>query len=803
MDRRRWLEDVHRDARHGVRLFLKSPLFTLVSVIALGVGIGANLTIFGFANALLLRPLPAADPDRLIRADLGGANFVENHLPFDDYLAYRDRNQTLSHLALFYPGALPPVRIGGRPADVIHVMPVTGNYFETLGVRAVLGRVLTPADDRRDSGAVVLSDQGWKRHFGADPGIINQQIFISGVPFTVVGITGPDFTGTVAPVVPQMYGTWEAVQRPLTDRPTGFMIGRLRPGASIATAQADFARIASQLRAERNAPVSIAVYPAGTSMPGIQRVFTLFAAMFMLIVGAVLWAACSNAAILQLVRSSARRREMAIRLAVGATRVQLVRQLLVENLMLAVFAAIVGSTLALLAARWLTQMPLPVPMPLALMFNVDWRVAAFAIAISILATVISGLAAALDARHTSPAGALRAAATARPFARTGVIATQVALTTVLLVVAVALTRGLAAPPARALDANGVVIATVSLPRTEYAPDQRLPFFERLLRAAESAPGVNTATLVETIPLANNRPPSSIDVVAAESPAAADARVAASRMLVNHVSHGHFRTLGIALLQGRDFTAQDDARAPRVAIVNQTVARRLWPGESAVGRLVRLGGESATVIAVVRDSKYESLVEAPKAMVYRPLAQATTPGAEATLLLKTEGDRRTAFALARALVAALDPDLVISNLNTFDDRLNLAFLPNRAAAVTSGLLGLVALFLGAIGTYSVMALLVLQRRREIGIRIALGALPRAVVGLITRQGLRSTVIGLAIGTAAGLGALLLVRGLIAGVPANDPVAIVLVPVALAVVSYLACRIPARHAVSTDPLAVLRE
>jgi predicted lysophospholipase L1 biosynthesis ABC-type transport system permease subunit len=275
------------------------------------------------------------------------------------------------------------------------------------------------------------------------------------------------------------------------------------------------------------------------------------------------------------------------------------------------------------------------------------------------------------------------------------------------------------------------------------------------------------------------------------------------MLVNHVSHGHFRTLGIALLQGRDFTAQDDARAPRVAIVNQTVARRLWPGESAVGRLVRLGGESATVIAVVRDSKYESLVEAPKAMVYRPLAQATTPGAEATLLLKTEGDRRTAFALARALVAALDPDLVISNLNTFDDRLNLAFLPNRAAAVTSGLLGLVALFLGAIGTYSVMALLVLQRRREIGIRIALGALPRAVVGLITRQGLRSTVIGLAIGTAAGLGALLLVRGLIAGVPANDPVAIVLVPVALAVVSYLACRIPARHAVSTDPLAVLRE
>ena len=311
----------------------------------------------------------------------------------------------------------------------------------------------------------------------------------------------------------------------------------------------------------------------------MQRAFSLFAALFMVIVGAVLWAACSNVAILQLLRSTARRKEMAIRLAIGATRLQLVRQLLVENLMLAVLAGLVGAALAVFTARWLTQIPLPVPMPIGLTFDFDWRVAVFAVTVSALATVLAGLTAALDARRADVAGVLRQEASVPRVVSKNLIVTQVALTTVLLVIAVALTRSVTRPPDRALDANGVVMANISLPRAQYAADQARSFFERLVRAAESAPGTTAATLVETIPLANNRPLASMELVIEERVDIPDARVASPRVLVNHVSRGHFRTLGIALVQGRDFGAQDDERAPRVVIVNETTARRFWSGGS--------------------------------------------------------------------------------------------------------------------------------------------------------------------------------------------------------------------------------
>lgn len=805
---RRLLTDAHRDARHGVRLLLKTPAFTLVAVAALAVGIGANLTIFGFVNALLLRPLPATEPSRLVRSDTGGPNVYENLVLYDDYVDYRDRNQTLSHLSLFSPGGLFPLRIGTRPVEAIQVSPVTGNYFETLGVGAALGRVFTAADDQPGAGAVVLSHDGWTKQFDADPRIVGQTILIGGVPFSVVGVTGEEFTGTVPPLIPRMYATWKAIvfpppPPPLPDTPSGYMIGRLRSGVSVSLTQADFARIASQLRVERNRPVSIAVYPATVSMPGMQRAFSLFAALFMVIVGAVLWASCSNVAILQLVRSTARRKEMAIRLAIGATRLQLVRQLLIENLMLALLAGMVGATLAAFTARWLTQIPLPVPMPIGLTFDFDWRVAVFAVTLSSVATLFSGLAAALDSRRADAAGVLRQDVIVPRVVSKNLIGTQVAITTLLLVIAVALARSVTSPPDRALDANGVVMANISLQQAQYATDDaRFLFFERLLRAAESSPAVTAATLVETIPLAINRPLASMDLVAEERVNVPDAQIASPRVLVNHVSRGHFRTLGIPLMQGRDFNAQDVARAPRVVIINETTARRFWPGERAVGKRFRLGGESATIVGVARDSKYESITEEPKAMVYVPIAQARGLF-EATLLVKASGDSRTAAGLARSLIADLDPNLVVTNLNTLDDRLGLALLPNRAAAATSGILGLIALGLGAIGTYSVMAFLVAQRRREIGIRLALGALPRAVVGMITGQGLRSAAAGLAVGMGAGVGALRLLQGLVVGVSANDPVPLLIVPSLLAVISYLACVIPAGHAGKENILAVLRE
>ena len=496
---------------------------------------------------------------------------------------------------------------------------------------------------------------------------------------------------------------------------------------------------------------------------------------------------------------------MAIRLAIGATRIQLVRQLLIENLLLALVAGAVGVSIALATARWLTQIQLPVPMPIGLSFDVDWRVGVFAVAISVVASLLSGLAAALDARLTNASGVLRhePGGTTGPFRRQSLVISQVALTTVLLVVAVTMTRSLVRPPDYGLDANGVLMANVELPRAQYSAEEALLFFDRLVNAAESSAGVSSATLVETIPVAINRPLSVAEVDVNESATSTDGRVPRPRVLVNHVSPGHFRTLGIRLVGGRDFRREDDDRSPRVVIVNETASRRFWPDESPLGKTLRLGSESATIIGIARDSKYESISEPAKAFMYRPWAQKPTALFEATLLVKTSGDPRRTIALVRAIVADLDPNLALSNLNTLEDRLALALLPNRAAAITAGLLGVIALGLGTIGTYSVMAFLVLQRRREVGIRIALGAMPQAVVGMMTRQGVRWIAIGLGIGIVLAMGAVRLVGGLVLGVSASDPVPAVVVLLLLSGAGYLACFVPARRAGKADPVAILRE
>jgi predicted permease len=478
--------------------------------------------------------------------------------------------------------------------------------------------------------------------------------------------------------------------------------------------------------------------------------------------------------------------------------------LLIENLLLALVAGTAGTGLAGAAPRWLSPIRHPRPRPNGRAFDLDWRVGAFAVVVSCVASLLSGLGAALDARLTNASDVLRheSGGTSGPFTRRSLVISQVALTTVLLVVAAAMTRSLVRPPDYGLDANGVLIASVALPRAQYSAEETLPFFDRLVNAIETSTGVISATLVETIPAAINRPLSVVEVDVNESGASADGRRSRPRVLVNHVSPSHFETLGIRLAGGRDFRREDDDRSARVVIVNETASRRFWPGESPLGKTLRLGPESATVIGVASDSKYESISEPSTAFLYRPLAQKPTPVFDATVLVKTSGDPRRAIQLVRAIVADLDPNLVLS-LNTLEDRLALAFLPNRAAAITSGLLGVIALGLGTVGTYSVMAFLVLQRRREIGIRIALGAMPQSVVGMMTRQGVRWIAIGLGIGIVAAMGAVRVIAGLVLGVSASDPVPGVIVLLLLGSAGYLACFVPARQAGKANPVAVLRE
>jgi len=791
------MSELIKDLQYGTRLLLKSPGFTVVTILALAVGVGANITIFGFANTLLIRPLDASQPDRLIRAYSSGTDLV-SVIDYNDYLQYRDRNLSLSNVAIFHWGGLRPVRAGG-PAEMIHVMPVSGNYFETLGVPAAMGRTINPDDDSPEATRVVmLSDICWRHHFAAAPDVIGRTIFIGRVPFIIIGVTPAWFRGTIGgPVIPQFYVPWSR------HAGGGQLLGRLNPGLSRSEVQADLSRVAAQLAAEQKRHISISVYPATELAPSIIKTMSLFALLLMAVVSLVLLIACDNIAILLLAHSAARRREIAVRLALGASRGRVVRQLLAESLLLSVLGGAGASALAFIIVRWITQIRLPVPMPLGLSFSLDWHVVSFAIAISLCTTLLFGLGPALQTVRTDVLSSLKEGGTTTGGSRmrSGLVVAQVAMSTALLVTSGALVHSVAQPEAseRGFTADHILMATVNLGSAGYSKEQGLAFYERLFERLQGSTGIAAVNIVDNIPLANNAPLTSVDLgTDAQSSAGSSLR----RVFVNLVSRGHFQTLRIPLIAGRDFTAHDDNASPAVGIVNETLARSFWRGEVPIGKWLRPeDGSRIEVVGLVRDSKYESLKEAPKAFLYRPITQQYVP--TATLFVKTDGDPLAATSTVRAAVADLDPNLVVYNLNTLEDRLGMDLLPNRAAAIVSGVLGLLSLALGAIGTYGIMAFLAGQRRREISIRMALGASPLNIVSLITKQGMAWVGGGLLLGLVAAFALISFARRLLYGVLPADPIAFIGITLLLATTAYLACFVPARRASRANPVIALHE
>jgi len=793
------------DARYGLRQLLKSPTFTLVVIFALAVGIGANITIFGFANALLLHPLDVFEPDRLIRAYSKPDNPVEM-VGYDDYEQYRDRNQSLASLAMFHWGGLRPVRLR-EGLEMVHVMPVTGNYFETLGLGAVIGRTIRPDDDKPGVGDVaVLSDACWRGHFDSDPSIVGRVIVINRIPVTVVGVLPAAFKGTIGtPVVPQIYVPWRGLPCQWNCG-GGHLIGRLKPGQSRDAAQADLSRIAAQLTTEHKRQTTISVSPARTLAPVFIGAASWFAILFMIVVGVVLLIACDNVAILLLARAVTRRREMGIRLALGASRSRLLRQLLTEALMLSGIGTAGAMALAYVSARWLTQIYLPVPMPIALSFDFDWRVVGFAVVLSLVTTLLFGLGPGVQAAKQDVISILKEgganSSTGDVHIRSSLVAVQVALSTVLLAVAAISVHSLVAPGRKtsSLDPNHILIATLNLPRPDYSAEKGTAFYERLLESFEHAAGVTSATLMDNIPLANSKPLPYEDMRREGNETLAGG--GAQRVYRFATSPGSFRTFSIALLEGRDFTSRDDASAAAVGIINQTLAHRFWPGESAIGKRLRSeSGNWIEVIGLAQDSTYEARDEGPKAVLYRPAAQQYSP--TMTLFLKTTGAPGAAASLVRSRVADLDPNLLAYNIIPLSDRLDLGFLPNRAAAIVAGILGIGALLLGTIGTYGVICFVVQQRRREIGIRIALGAQSGQVAKLIAGQGFKWTAVGLACGLPAAIGVSVVLRRFLFGVAAADPEALLGVAALLALSAVIACYAPARRASRMDPMMALRE
>jgi predicted permease len=811
----RLIEHLSRDTRHGVRQLARTPAFTLFAVTALSLGIGAAITIFGFVSALIFRPVDADEPGRLVRVFGEGstrpANIAnsEAYIPLEDYFEYRDRNQTFSSLAAQYVGAPASVRTAEGPARMIPVTPVSANYFSTVGVPAAMGRTFAPDDLQERADVIVLSDAGWRRFFNADPAIIGKVAVVDGIPRTIIGVTPAWFSGTALPVVPQIY--MSAIERSAPGSSVSraisslvccgendfrvWMIGRLKPGVTHEQVLADLRRVATQLTATDRRVRSIEVHPATALMPPLFTPVYVVGGLFAVIVGVVFLIACDNIAVLYVVRSAARRREVGIRIALGARPSRLVLQFLIETLLLCAAAGVGAVTIAYAGARYLTQLYAPVPMPFALQFTFDWRVALFGVGLSSSATLLCGLAPALQAVKTDVLSSLHSlAASAKTAVRPGLIVTQVTLSTALLVAAVALAHSLTIPvaPNSGLISDGVVLSTINLPPSQTTFEQRAEVLERLLGRLEGAPGIGAVTVVDNIPVANSAPLSSENV-------RVDGRL--QRVFTSGVSRGLFETLKIPLLAGRDFTALDGARARSVGIVNQTLARLLALGGSPVGRQIQSAdGTFIEVIGVAADSQYSAQRE-PMAFLYRPIA--LRPPAVATFMMRTSGDAAAVFAVVRSRIAEINPDLVPYNLITFNERLGLALIANRAAAALSGSLGVLVLLLGSVGIFGTMALVVQQRTRELGLRSALGASPRQLLAMVMRQGLSWTGPGLVLGIAAGVAATFGLSRVLRGIAIVDPYALVITPLLLATMAALACLIPGRRAARIDPLTALKE
>lgn len=799
---RRLLDHVRRDARHGVRQLARTPAFTMIAVAALGIGIGACITIFGFASALMFRPMDARNPGRLVRlfgegsTNFGNITNPDALIPLEDYFEYRDRNQTFSSLAAQFAGWPSAVRSDGE-SRMIPVTPVSANFFSTVDVPAAMGQLFEPGDiTSRTRDVIVLSDAGWRRFFDADPAIIGTTAVVDGIPRTIVGVTPSWFSSTYLPLVPQIYAPVLVERRTpdTSDQMRVWMIGRLKPGVTRAQALADLRRIATQLTAADDRERGIEVHRATALMPFFFTPVYLVGGLFAVIVGVVFLIACDNIAVLSIVRSAARRREVAIRMALGARPSRVVLQFLIETLLLCVAAGAAAVTIAYVGARYLTQLYAPVPMPFALQFTFDWRVALFAVAISSAATLLCGLAPALQALKTDVLSSLHSlAATAKTAMRPGLIVTQLTLSSALLVAAVALAHSLAIPvaPNSGFISDGVVLSTINLPRSQTS-EQRADLLERLLARLEGAPGIRAVTVVDNIPVANNALLSSENV-------RVDGRL--QRVFTSGVSRGLFETLQIPLVAGRDFTPLDGPRARPVGIVNPTLARLVAPGASPVGtQLQSADGTLIDVIGVAADSQYSAQRE-PMAFLYRPIAQ--RPPAMATFMMRTSGDSASVFAVVRSRVADIDPDLAPYNLITFNERLGLALIANRAAATLSGSLGVLVLLLGSVGIFGTMALLVQQRRPELGVRAALGASPAQLLAMVMKQGLSWTAPGLLLGIATGLAATFGLSRVLRGVAIVDPFALVITPLLLATTAALACLIPGRRAARVDPLTALRE
>jgi predicted permease len=809
-----WMEDL----RLAARVLARRPGFSAVIVATLGLAIGANAAVFSFVDAILLRPLPVAAPERLVRIYSRFASGLDwASVSYPNYRDFERANRVFAALAAEANQAY-VVGDGGSNEQVVGAQ-VSANYFATLGVRPALGRAFAPEEDRVASPVVVIGDGFWKRHFASDPRVLGSTVALNGTAFKVVGVAPVGFTGPNTGLVAEIWTplSMQAAVKPGADllrlRSSYWLqlTGRLRPGVSLRQAAEAMNALAARLRQlypRDNEGVSLSLLPESQARvyPPMRGSLVALSALLQVVVGLVLAVACANVAGLLLARGAARRREIGIRLALGARTARVVRLLLSESLLLGLAGGAVGLALAAWAARALSAWRLPLEMPISFHVEFDSRVLLVTLGAALLTGLLCGLVPALQLARPGLALAIREGDAGlgprRTRLRSLLVTVQIAATFVLLVGAGLFLRSLANSQAAALGfrSQGLLVASLNLGYAGYDERTGQHFFERLEARLRELPGVRSVSLATRLPFS---------VMRATTDAAPEGYVpprpgmGTPELAVNWVAPDYFKTMEASLAAGREFTAADRPRTPPVVVVNEALVRRFFfasgPVEAALGKRLMVGGQPHRIVGVARDAKQLDLDTAQPPYVYLDLFQHYRP--EVAIHLRAAGDMASQAAALRREVRALDARVVLFDVKPIARQLDLPLLPQRMAVGSLAAMGMLALVLALVGLYAATAYALSRRTREIGIRIALGAGHRQLLAVVLRGGMTQCAAGVAIGLAASLAATRFAAGLLYGVDPADP-AILLTTAALVTCLALAANlVPALAAIQRDPREAL--
>jgi predicted permease len=835
-----FMETLLQDLRYGARMLLKQPGFTTIAVLTLALGIGANTVVFSIINAVLFRPRPVAEPERLVELYSGDAWNPYENSAYQDFLSFRDQGEVFSGLAAY---SLRLFKLGG--ADGVEPVigeTVSGNYFDVLGVKTLSGRAFLPEEDQTPGShpVVVIGYNLWRRRFGADPALIGKPIMINNQALTVIGVAPPQYTGMARGVATEL---WIPVMMIPQLEPTDgmsllnsrgaawlFIVGRLKPEATLEQARARFDLISRQLReafpeawrrkrAETGATLerSVTILPESETRihPDARAAAYALIAVVLTIINLVMLIACLNLANLLLARATARGKEIAVRLALGAARGRIVRQLLTESVALAAIAAAAG----VLMATWLMN-ALEASLPaltggvnLAIDLRLDWRVLFYTLAFSFLVGLLFGLAPALQASRPDVIATLKdganvfAGARRRPRTRNGLIVAQVALSIVLLTGAGLVMRSVRnlRPINLGFDSLNLVVAPIELEERQYDRARSQDFYRRLAERARALPGVRAVVFAAYLP-AMRRARSAVGIEGYRpSPGENMA------LETNTIGPGYLTAMNIPITQGRDFDERDRDGAPCVAVVNEALARRYFAGGQALGKhLIKSAAQRpdqfCEIVGVVSDVKFQSLRKEP--LPWYAFALSQSHSTSATMIVHTEGAAENLVPAVRRAIQSLDQTIVVSGVLTLNDTFSFVLYFYRLFGLLVGGCGLLAILLAVIGIYGVVAYAVSRRTREIGIRMALGANKQKILRLVMRQGMILVIFGLSAGLLLALALTRLLTSsifpfpILIGVSATDPLTFSSTALLLIVVALLACYIPARRATKVDPMVTLR-